>query len=242
MPESVRVHSPVDITAARLTAEAFAPFGDVIANPRPDVQPSPAAFALLARTGTDAVPANQGSAIKYRHVSRPRNLYGGGDGGARPEMNMFSCGARQLDGAGGGRGGGGTFPCPFSSGTPSPLRHSSPWLLPAPATLLPPATATPSTTWSSWRPACRRPTPIATCRCRGRWREEEEADKTRGWQGAIRPRAARPRVAPRLRRLGPPGRHVRPRHLARAHGGAGAHRLCRLPVHQRRGHRGLPGG
>ncbi len=100
MPESVRVHSPVDITAARLTAEAFAPFGDVIANPRPDVQPSPAAFALLARTGTDAVPANQGSAIKYQRVSGLADHYASGQAPSgqpsAPLASMFVCAARTL--------------------------------------------------------------------------------------------------------------------------------------------------
>ncbi|KJZ79548.1 hypothetical protein HIM_01017 [Hirsutella minnesotensis 3608] len=92
------------VDAEPLTAEAFAPFGDVIANPRPDLHPSSVAAdhgeAAAAKTNRDlpanAVSANQGTAIQYRYVSRVRNLYAqapsGGPG--EPLMSVFVCAAR----------------------------------------------------------------------------------------------------------------------------------------------------
>ncbi|KAL2149185.1 hypothetical protein VTH82DRAFT_8533 [Thermothelomyces myriococcoides] len=83
------------IEAVPLTREAFAPFGDVVENPRPDLHPSrtdPASSALPF----NAVIANQGSAIKYQHVSRQVNLYDQAPSG-RPGsaiMSMFVCAAR----------------------------------------------------------------------------------------------------------------------------------------------------
>ncbi|QUC16098.1 uncharacterized protein UV8b_00339 [Ustilaginoidea virens] len=79
-----------------LTAEAFSPFGDVIHNPRPDVHPSalpPAGAAALLPP--NAVAANQGSAIQYRHASRVRNLYAQAPGrAASPVVSLFVCAAR----------------------------------------------------------------------------------------------------------------------------------------------------
>lgn len=92
--------APTTITAHRLTREAFAPFGEVIQNPRPDVHPS--RFAAEADAGPpppfDAVSANQGSAIKYQHVTRMVDRYDRAPSGApaRAVMNMFVCAARQL--------------------------------------------------------------------------------------------------------------------------------------------------
>ncbi|KAL1881426.1 hypothetical protein VTK73DRAFT_3944 [Phialemonium thermophilum] len=95
----------VQLTAMPLEPSAFAPFGDVIENPRPDVHPSSAFLGSLGPSASslpyDAVPANQGTAIKYQHVTRPTNLYW--DGAApsgRPGIavvNMFVCAARQLE-------------------------------------------------------------------------------------------------------------------------------------------------
>lgn len=96
------------VTAHPLTPEAFAPFGDVVQNPRPDVHPSQLADAGPAMSSSlsppsllphDAVSANQGSAIKYQHVTRPQNHYddcapSGVPGAA--VVNMFVCAARQL--------------------------------------------------------------------------------------------------------------------------------------------------
>ncbi|CAI4212263.1 unnamed protein product [Parascedosporium putredinis] len=58
------------VPAQPLTASAFAPFGDL---------------------PFDAVSANQGTAIKYQHVSRPRNLYAQAPSAVPAEMviNMF---------------------------------------------------------------------------------------------------------------------------------------------------------
>ena len=82
------------VDAEALRPDAFAPFGDVIQNPRPDVQPSAAANSTSLPF--DAVIANQGSAIKYQHVTRLVDLYSQAPSG-RPGVavaNMFVCAAR----------------------------------------------------------------------------------------------------------------------------------------------------
>ncbi|PNY27437.1 Ureidoglycolate lyase [Tolypocladium capitatum] len=90
----------VQVTAQPLAPDAFAPFGAVIANPRPDVHPSAFAAASLP---SNAVSANQGSAIQYRAVSRARNLYGQApSGSADPVTSVFVCAARELSPADGG--------------------------------------------------------------------------------------------------------------------------------------------
>ncbi|KAL2264912.1 hypothetical protein VTJ83DRAFT_7422 [Remersonia thermophila] len=86
---------PAVVEATPLTRDAFAPFGDVVENPHPrlhpfsfDQAPSPLLFS--------AVSANQGSAIKYQHVSHQINLYEQAPSG-RPGsaiMSMFVCAAR----------------------------------------------------------------------------------------------------------------------------------------------------
>jgi ureidoglycolate lyase len=81
--------------ATPLTREAFAPFGDVVENPRPNVRPS-AANKSPSLLPSNAISANQGSAIKYEHVSHQINLYDQAPSG-RPgsaTMNMFVCAAR----------------------------------------------------------------------------------------------------------------------------------------------------
>lgn len=84
----------VQVTARPLSADAFAPFGAVIANPRPDVHPSAFSSSSLP---ANAVSANQGSAIQYRAVGRPRNLYGQApSGAAEPVTSVFVCAARAL--------------------------------------------------------------------------------------------------------------------------------------------------
>ncbi|EAQ84687.1 hypothetical protein CHGG_08701 [Chaetomium globosum CBS 148.51] len=82
------------IEAVPLTPEAFAPFGDVIENPRPDVHPSSA--DKRPHLPFDAIVANQGSAIKYQHLSRQINLYDQAPSGqpGSAVMNMFVCAAR----------------------------------------------------------------------------------------------------------------------------------------------------
>lgn len=90
------------ITAHPLTPEAFASFGEVIQNPRPDVHPSHFADAGPPPLPFAAVSANQGSAIKYQHVTRMKNHYDGHAPSGVPGvavMNMFVCAARNLSGS-----------------------------------------------------------------------------------------------------------------------------------------------
>ncbi|KAK4042659.1 ureidoglycolate hydrolase [Parachaetomium inaequale] len=98
MPPPPRTINPTEpgtvIEAVPLTREAFAPFGDVVENPRPDLHPSSAEKA--SSLPSNAVVANQGSAIKYQHVSRQINLYEQAPSG-RPGsavISMFVCAAR----------------------------------------------------------------------------------------------------------------------------------------------------
>ncbi|KAI0443728.1 ureidoglycolate hydrolase [Xylaria telfairii] len=95
---------PLTITAAPLTRDAFASFGDVIANPRPASTPSNTAPAAITRgeLPCGAVSANQGTAIQYRAIASMRDLYSEAPSGkaAGPRMTMFVCGARELGGSG----------------------------------------------------------------------------------------------------------------------------------------------
>ncbi|KUI72942.1 hypothetical protein VM1G_08392 [Cytospora mali] len=86
----------VAVTAQPLDGNAFAPFGEVIQNPRPDVHPS--GFADAGPLPFDAVSANQGSAIKYQHVTRMVNRYDRAPSGkpGLAVMNMFVCAARNM--------------------------------------------------------------------------------------------------------------------------------------------------
>ncbi|KAI1638961.1 ureidoglycolate hydrolase [Biscogniauxia mediterranea] len=111
--------SPLIITAEPFTREAFAPFGQAISNPRPDLRPplsssssSSSAVAVAeeeAAAGFGAVPANQGSAIQYRALASIRELYGQAPSARRatPRLTMFVCGARQPEPGGEGEGEGG---------------------------------------------------------------------------------------------------------------------------------------
>lgn len=95
-PHTIRLSGPgIVLEPAALTHDAFAPFGDVVENPRPDVHPSSAdkASALLP---FDAVVANQGSAVKYQHVSRQVNLYDQAPSGCPGVAitSIFVCAAR----------------------------------------------------------------------------------------------------------------------------------------------------
>ncbi|KAK3937406.1 ureidoglycolate hydrolase [Diplogelasinospora grovesii] len=89
----------ITVNAVPLNQAAFAPFGDVIENPRPDLHPSTAGAS--SALPSNAVVANQGSAIKYQHVSRMRNLYEQAPSGqpGAAIMSMFVCAARQLRGS-----------------------------------------------------------------------------------------------------------------------------------------------
>ncbi|KAG6259335.1 hypothetical protein E4U24_005936 [Claviceps purpurea] len=86
----------IRVTAEPLTQDAFFPFGSVISNPRPDVHPSSA--SSCTSLPANAVSANQGFAIQYRHVAPIKNLYDQAPSGveATPIMSMFVCSARQL--------------------------------------------------------------------------------------------------------------------------------------------------
>lgn len=83
------------IPAQPLTPAGFAPFGSVVQNPHPSVHPSPSLPATLTY---DAVPANQGTAIKYQHLSRPLDLYHSAPSRvpSKPVLNLFVCAARPL--------------------------------------------------------------------------------------------------------------------------------------------------
>ncbi|KAI8944472.1 ureidoglycolate hydrolase [Xylaria longipes] len=100
---------PLTITAAPLTRDAFAPFGDVIANPRPESRPSNTAPTAIARgeLPCGAISANQGTAIQYKAIASMRDLYGSApsEKAGSPRMTMFVCGARALVSRDGGKGG-----------------------------------------------------------------------------------------------------------------------------------------
>ncbi|OAA66633.1 ureidoglycolate hydrolase [Niveomyces insectorum RCEF 264] len=126
------------VAAEPLTAAAFAPFGDVIENPRPDVHPwhyaaafgsssssSLSSSSLRSPPPFQAVSANQGSAIKYQHVSaladRYASLHAPSGRPSAPVANMFVCAARTLlssevKGKIAGTGTGKTTPTPPPSG------------------------------------------------------------------------------------------------------------------------------
>lgn len=86
----------IAVSAQPLHGDSFAPFGEVIQNPRPDVHPSQ--FDDAGPLPLHAVPANQGSAIKYQHVTKMVNRYGQAPSGkpGSAVMNMFVCAARKL--------------------------------------------------------------------------------------------------------------------------------------------------
>ncbi|KAI0407618.1 ureidoglycolate hydrolase [Xylaria palmicola] len=96
---------PLTITAAPLTRDAFAPFGDVVANPQPASTPANTAPEAIARgeLPCGALSANQGTAIQYKAIASMRDLYGRAPSGCAgtPRMTMFVCGARTLAAADG---------------------------------------------------------------------------------------------------------------------------------------------
>jgi ureidoglycolate lyase len=86
----------VVVKAQPLEADDFGPFGEVIQNPRRGLHPSN--FAAAGPLPLAAVLANQGSAIKYQHVTHMVNNYHQAPSG-KPGvavMNMFVCSARRL--------------------------------------------------------------------------------------------------------------------------------------------------
>ncbi|KAM5352429.1 hypothetical protein ACJ41O_005152 [Fusarium nematophilum] len=119
----------IQVTADRLTQEAFAPFGDVVANPRPDLHPT----VFASQGGSlpyNGESANQGTAIRYQNVSRPRNLYAQApSGNGQLIMSQFICEARQLASTGDASQGEFTVGVlerhPFTSQTFSPLMSTA---------------------------------------------------------------------------------------------------------------------
>jgi ureidoglycolate lyase len=106
----------LSIPAVPLTQTSFSPFGSVITNPRPDLHPSPSLTTQqLNGVAHSPIVANQGTAIKYQHVSPMLNLYPAAPSGKEgvAAMNMFSCAGRRLEPVDGwkevGRGGGRMF-------------------------------------------------------------------------------------------------------------------------------------
>jgi ureidoglycolate lyase len=98
MPLQVSIGNlSLTIPARPLTTSAFAPYGDVIHNPRPSILP-PVSPSTLSSLPYNPAPANQGSAIKYQNVSRPRNLYAQCPSRTPAElaMSLFVCRARKL--------------------------------------------------------------------------------------------------------------------------------------------------
>ncbi|KAI1177185.1 ureidoglycolate hydrolase [Nemania sp. FL0916] len=99
---TIPVTSPVTVSAAPLTRDAFAAFGDVVANPRPTATPSNTTPETIARGALPcgAVSTNQGTAIQYRDIASASllDLYPAARSRkhATPRMTMFVCGARTL--------------------------------------------------------------------------------------------------------------------------------------------------
>ncbi|GJC89105.1 ureidoglycolate lyase [Colletotrichum liriopes] len=97
MPTTLTTPLTLRVPAEPLTRSSFARFGDVIENPHPDVLPS-ASLPPSVSASFSAVPANQGSAIKYQNVSTPLDLYSQApSGAAKPIVSIFSCAARALE-------------------------------------------------------------------------------------------------------------------------------------------------
>lgn len=96
--------SPVHVAAEPLTSEAFASFGSVVQNPRPDLQPSAASSSSSSSSSAALLPrgaasANQGHAIQYRHASQVRDLYAErapSRTASGPVVSVFVCAARPL--------------------------------------------------------------------------------------------------------------------------------------------------
>ncbi|KAL5612207.1 hypothetical protein BROUX41_000253 [Berkeleyomyces rouxiae] len=91
----------LEIPTEPLTPAAFKPFGEVLENPHPDLAPGTAAAADAVASSAlpfNAVAANQGSAIKYQHISRPLDLYAQAPSktASAAVLNMFVCGSRTL--------------------------------------------------------------------------------------------------------------------------------------------------
>lgn len=94
MPVTIKSGDGAIIRTKPLSQDVFSPFGTVIQNPAPAVNPSPS----LKELPPNAVQANQGSAIKYLDVTRMKDFYKKAPSKrvANAEMNMFVCSPRAL--------------------------------------------------------------------------------------------------------------------------------------------------
>lgn len=99
IPQNIQGLS-LQIPTVPLTQSSFAPFGAVIANPRPDIHPSTFSPTSSDEIPHNPIPANQGTAIKYQHVSPLTNLYpqAPSQQTGKAVMNLFSCASRPLSG------------------------------------------------------------------------------------------------------------------------------------------------
>ncbi|KAI9866405.1 MAG: Ureidoglycolate lyase [Trichoglossum hirsutum] len=105
MPLTIKAPDvPLRLIPEPLTPSAFASFGTVIENPSP--LPSGTAYQRSSdqslgepsRPSSDAIPANQGTALKYNDVTKPVNLYDRAPSRkpGKAVMNMFICTPREL--------------------------------------------------------------------------------------------------------------------------------------------------
>lgn len=134
----------VQVTALPLTQEFFAPFGDVVSNPRPDVHPSSFNDDHKEALPSNGFSANQGTAIQYRGMSRIRNVYDQSPSGkGEPAMSVFVCASRQLTSVGAASPGDFTVRImerhPFTTQTFTPLASSASAYLVIVAPSLPPS-------------------------------------------------------------------------------------------------------
>lgn len=83
----------LNIYTTSLTAEAFAPYGTIITSPIP-----PSTTIIPTILPPNAVPANQGTAVKIPNVTSLTSTYHLTSSGApaRPSMSLFSCFPRAL--------------------------------------------------------------------------------------------------------------------------------------------------
>ncbi|KAH6899873.1 ureidoglycolate hydrolase [Thelonectria olida] len=133
------------VTTSPLNQEAFAAFGDVVTNPRPDLHP----VKYASQGGPlpyNGISANQGTAIRYANISRPKDLYSQApSGNGDLIMSQFVCGARQLATTSNASHGEFTVSVlerhPFTTQTFSPLESTASKYLVVVAPSLPPASA-----------------------------------------------------------------------------------------------------
>lgn len=95
MVVTIQVPSRSIVGVCPLSQQEFAAFGTVIENPTPGIELSTEVESLPQ----NAIPANQGTAIKYQDVSKMLDLYGSAPSmiASRAVMNMFVCSPRMLN-------------------------------------------------------------------------------------------------------------------------------------------------